>query len=75
MEITLDQLCPGQKAMVTRVETDARLRSRLRDFGFIPRTYVRCRYRSPGGGVVALELRGSVLAIRNKDLSKIWGCC
>ena len=75
MEMTLDRLCLGQKAVVTRIDTAAHLRMRLRDFGLVPGTEVRCRYHSPGGSVTALELRGSVLALRTGDLGRIWGCC
>ena len=73
MEITLDRLCLGQKAVVTRIGTTPQLRMRLRDFGMVPGTEVRCRCFSPGGFVTALELRGSVLALRTRDLTKVWG--
>jgi ferrous iron transport protein A len=73
MEITLDQLCLEQKAVVTRIETSQHLRMRLRDFGMIPGTKVRCRCFSPNGFAVALEVRGSVLALRSRDLRGIWG--
>lgn len=75
MEITLDRLCLGQKAVVTRIDTDADLKDRLRDFGLVAGTAVRCRYRGSGGSVTALEFRGSVLALRSRDLRRIWGCC
>jgi Fe2+ transport system protein FeoA len=32
---------------------------------------VRRRYASPAGDVMAIELRGSVLALRQRDLHKI----
>lgn len=75
MEITLERLCLGQKAVVTRIDTKRALADRLRDFGLVTGTAVRCRYRSPDGSVTALELRGSVLALRSRDLKRIWGCC
>ena len=75
MEITLDCLRLDQMAVVTDIETELPLRRRLQDFGLIPGTQVRCRYRSPGGSVTALEFRSSVLALRTEDLKRIWGCC
>ncbi len=75
MEVSLDRLCIGQQAIITRMETDAALSCRLRCFGLVPGTQVRCRYRSPGGAVTALEFRGSVVALRTRDMRKIWGCC
>jgi Fe2+ transport system protein FeoA len=74
VEVSLDRLCIGQQAVVTHIETDPALRCRLRCFGLVPGTQVCCRYRSPGGSVTALEFRGSVVALRTRDMRKIWGC-
>ena len=74
MDITLDRLRQCQMAVVTHIETDAAFACRLRGYGLVPGTVVRCRYRSPGGSVMALELRGTVVALRTKDLKKIRGC-
>lgn len=71
METSLDRIKPGGRAVVTMIGTDAALCKRLRDFGLVPGTKVTCRYRSPWGDVTALELRGSVLALRTTDLRKI----
>ena len=71
METGLDLLRPGAAAVVVAIDTDPTLRQRLRDFGLVPGTRVRCRCRGPWGDVTALELRGSVLALRTKDLKKI----
>lgn len=71
METGLDVLRPGKRAVVIKVDTDPALRRRLRDFGLVPGTVVSCRCRCPWGTVTALELRGSVLALRTADLRKI----
>lgn len=71
MEISLKELSPGKRAVVTKIVTDAALTKRLRDFGMVPGTPVCCRYRSPGGHVTALALRGTVIALRTRDLVKI----
>lgn len=71
MDISLDRLCSGVWATVVCVDTSTQLRQRLRNFGLVPGTKVRCRYSSPGGDVAAIELRGSVLALRKKDLQCI----
>lgn len=75
MEITLDRLRIEQQAVITHLDTDATLSRRLRAFGMVPGTRVRCRCRCPGGNVTALELRGSVVALRNRDLKHIRGYC
>lgn len=71
MLLNLDQLCTGVWANVIGIDTSRQLRQRLREFGLVPGTRVRRRYASPGGDVVAIELRGSVLALRTQDLRKI----
>ena len=74
MEITLAQLPVDKIAVVTNIDTKESLKKRFRDYGLVPGTIVRCRYRSPDGSVVALEFRGSVVAVRRKDLQWIKGC-
>ena len=74
MILPLDQVCMGVWACVIGVDTDRCLRRRLGDFGLVPGTKVRRRYASPGGDVVAIELRGSVLALRKHDLHRIRVC-
>ena len=71
MLLNLDQLRTGVWAKVIGIDTECQLKQRLREFGLIPGTRVRRRYASPGGDVVAIELRGSVLALRTRDLRKI----
>ena len=71
MEMNLDRLMPGFHGIVTSVNTDELLRLRLRDFGLVNGTKVTVRYKSPDGGVTALELRGTVVALRTCELRKI----
>ncbi len=75
METSLDRLRPGSRAVVIEVNTPPALTRRLRDFGLVPGTAVRCRYRSPWGKVTALSFRGAVLALRTTDLKKIRVTC
>ena len=72
--MSLDQVCLGVWACVTEVDTAPQLRLRLRDFGLVPGTRVRRRYCSPGADVTAIELRGSVIALRRSDLLHIRVC-
>ena len=73
MELTLDQLLPDMQAVVIRLELGEELRLRLRDFGLVPGATVCCRCRGPRGGLLALELRGTILALRRRDLQCIRG--
>ena len=74
MEITLAQLPVDKMAVVTIIGSKESLKNRFRDYGLVPGTIVRCRYRSPDGSVMALEFRGSVVAVRAKDLQLVRGC-
>lgn len=71
MVLPLDQVCTGVWGCVVGIDTAKHLQQRLRDFGLVPGTRVRPRYASPAGDVVAIELRGSVLALRKQDLNRI----
>ena len=71
MEISLDRLGLGRLGVVTHIDTDAYMKNRLRAFGMVPGTMVRCRYRSPGGSVTELEFRGVVVALRTRDMQRI----
>ena len=71
MEIDLDALPVPKEASVIRINVPEGLERRLRDFGLIPGTSVRCLYRSPQGDVTALGLRGTVIALRTRDLKGI----
>lgn len=73
MELTLDQLRPGMEAVVLRLTLGEELRLRLQDFGLVPGTRVGCRCRSAKGELIALELRGTVVALRRGALRGILG--
>lgn len=70
----LNRLVPGDTCMLEHIDVSAALESRLRNFGFVSGTKILCRYRSPDGNVTALELRGTVLALRTADLRHIRVC-
>ena len=71
MEIGLHRLVPGAQGVVLRLDGEFGVRKRLETLGLVPGTMVKCRYRSPGGFVTALEFRGIVLALRTRDLRHI----
>lgn len=75
MEISLDTLCLGQKGIVISIDTHKTLCRRMEEFGLVPGTQVYCRYRTPGGSVTALEFRGTVLALRTRDMKHIQVRC
>ena len=71
MVMSLDRLRPGATATVVQLKTSEMLTRRLQGFGIVPGSEVRCRYRSPGGKVTAIEVMGAVIAVRTKELKQI----
>lgn len=71
MLVSLDRLPIGLPATVLQIGCKEELRYRLRDFGLVPGTEVIARYRSPDKGVTALEFRGTVIALRTRDLKGV----
>ena len=67
----LDGLRPGDEAVVIYIGVGPALAGRLKDFGFVPGTLVKCCYCGPGEKVTALGFRGSVIAMRTRDLKDI----
>lgn len=71
MLVSLDSVSLGCQCAVTAVDTDDALKQRLRDFGLVPGTVVCPEYRSPGGHGTVIGFRGTQLALRTRDLSRI----
>lgn len=71
MEIALNRMIPGSIGSVTQIGCSERMKSRLRSFGLVPGTRIGIRYKSPDGGVTAIELRDTVIALRTCELKKI----
>ncbi len=69
--ISLDQISPGQSAVVNRLCSTGSMRRRLLDIGLIKGTMVECIGRSPGGDPSAFLIRGAVIAIRHEDCKNI----
>ena len=68
---TLAEMKVGQRARVVGLLVEGLTRRRLLDLGLLPGTEVKAVMKSPLGTPVAYEIRGSVLALRPEDASKI----
>ena len=71
-QLSLRQLCPGQRARVSALSIGGPMRRRLRDLGLVEGTAVRCVGRSPMGDPAAYEIRGAVIALRGRDSAQVW---
>lgn len=67
----LDQIRPGERAIVKELCTTGEMRRRLLDIGLIENTDVECLGRSPSGDPSAFLIRGAVIAIRSEDCAGI----
>lgn len=64
---TLNDIAPGQRAVVKKLTTHGAMRRRLLDIGLSEGTEVECIGRSPMGDPSAYLIRGAVIAIRRAD--------
>jgi ferrous iron transport protein A len=63
----LNDIKPGEHAIVSQLYSTGSMRRRLLDIGLIENTDVECLGRSPGGDPSAYLIRGAVIAIRSED--------
>ncbi|MCI6464193.1 MAG: ferrous iron transport protein A [Faecalicatena sp.] len=68
---SLNDVQPGQKAVIKELRTDGSIHRRLLDIGLVKGTQVECVGKSPGGDPHAFLVRGAVIAIRSDDLRRI----
>ena len=69
--IKLNELLPGERAEIIYMESIGSMRRRLFDLGFFEHGLVECVGESPLGDPRAYLIRGSVVALRNKDCGEI----
>ena len=69
--MTLNELCPGQTAVITEVGGEGALRCRLLDMGLTPRTAVTLQKTAPMGDPIQIRVRGYELTLRIQDARNI----
>ncbi len=70
--MVLCALPAGATARVQGIEAEAGIRHRLGDLGLIAGTRVTCVGKSPLGDPTAYLIRGTVIALRKEDASKVF---
>lgn len=70
-QLSLNDIKPGQRAIVDALKSKGSMRRRLLDIGLIENTIVECVGRSPSGDPSAFLIRGAVIAIRSEDCADI----
>ena len=69
--VSLCALPVGERAAVTAVSGAGGLRQRLLELGLVPGTDIACVGESPGGGMRAYRVRGTVLALRDRESAAV----
>ena len=69
---TLDQLQPGESAVVTQLASTGLNRRRMMDLGILPGTQIKIEMKSPLGDPVAYRVRGAVIALRREQAREIF---
>lgn len=69
--MTLNELKPGQSAVITSVDGEKALRCRLLDMGLIPHTKITLQKVAPMGDPIEIQIRGYELTLRVDDAKKI----
>ncbi len=67
----LNNIPLGEKCVIERLLTEGTHRRRLMDLGFTKGAMIEVVQKSPFGSLRAYEIRGTVIALRTEDTSKI----
>ena len=68
---TLDQLKPGQRAQIIRINGVDGIAARLREMGFVPGEAVKYLRSAPFGGPVKCAIHGSRIAVRGGEARRV----
>jgi Fe2+ transport system protein FeoA len=69
--MTLDELKPGQKAVILRIEGDGPLVQRLMALGLLEGSDVAMTRRAIGGDPVEVQVMGYALSLRREEARRV----
>jgi ferrous iron transport protein A len=69
--ISLNNLALGKKAKIKVLTAEGTVRRRMLDLGLVSDTEVKALHKSPSGDPIAYQVRGTVIALRSDEASKI----
>lgn len=69
--MTLDELKPGQKATILRIEGDGPLVQRLMALGLLEGSDVAMTRRAIGGDPVEVQVMGYALSLRREEARRV----
>ena len=68
---TLDQLRPGQRAEIIRIDGFDGIASRLREMGFVPGQSIEFLRAAPLGDPLKCSIQGSRIAVRSGEARRV----
>ena len=71
MSYTLNNLRIEKSAKISKLNCNDKMRRRLQDLGIVRGAKITAKLASPSGGLIAYEIKGSLLALRDTDSSLI----
>jgi len=69
--LTLDELKPGQKATIKRVDNEGQLAQRLMSLGLLEGTAVELLRSALGGDPIEIDVMGYALSLRKAEARQI----
>ncbi|NLY45353.1 MAG: ferrous iron transport protein A [Tissierella sp.] len=69
--IPLDKLPIGSQCIVEKLLAEGIIRRRMMDLGLINGTLIKSLMKSPSGDPIAYEIRGTKIALRSEEASKV----
>ena len=71
MSLTLDQIRPGQKAVILSLHSTGAVRTRLMDMGLIRGAEVSVERVAPLGDPMEIKVKGYCLSLRKSEASQV----
>ena len=65
--LALNEINPGDHAIVRKIESEGSIRRRFMDIGLVRNTKIECVGRSIMGDPSAYLIRGAIIAVRSDD--------
>lgn len=71
MQESLDNIKPGEKAVVKEIDCQGAIRRRLIDMGVTPGALIVMRKMAPLGDPIEIHIRGYELSLRKSEAEKV----
>lgn len=69
--LTLNKLCPGERARISEVKAQGFLRRRILEMGLVPGRELEMIRYAPLGNPIEIKLNGSYISLRQNEAQSI----